>query len=362
LSKAAPIWQVVFGVQASREVKMHAVFMAEFHGVPFRVVAFMFGKSASSVHRWVQKFREFGDVSRKVTREEILASNGKLTKVHKDWLKHFVLYVDPLAYLQELQEQFTLEFFFSVHVSTISRALTQMGFTFKVIERRAMQIRDTEISRFMVEVNHVSPFHEQLLFLDEMSLDNRGLLRKKGWFFRNHKLVYQGTFVRSKRLSILAFLGSRGILEVFRCGGTFSRLLFLECVQDLLLSGKVCKYPGPRSVWIMDGASIHVSKELIGYLWAMGIYVLYLPAYAPFYNPIEIVFGLVKKWCRGRDIVKGKEALRVFEALEFYGDYDFSPIFKHCGYSKAGFFNPHINYGKVETLGGFEEIEKEVQE
>jgi transposase len=346
------MWQVVFGVQASLEVKLHAVFLVQFHGLSFATVGYLFGKSASSIHRWVCKFREIGDVTRK--KQAVPAATRKLEKFHLLWLTNYVLNVDPLTYLSELQKAFSDTFNFDISVSSLSRALASLGLSYKVIERRAMQIRDVDISRFTREVNYLLPHHEQLLFLDEMSLDNRSLLRNKGWYFKNQKLVYCGTFVRSKRLSILAFLGCSGVVEVFREAGTFSRSKFLSCCQELLMSGKICKYPGPRSVWIMDGASIHCSKEMIGYFWSVGIVILFLPAYAPFYNPIEILFGMVKRWCKTLHVEKGKEASIVFEALTHYGQFDFSPIFQHCGYSKVGDFNPHINYVMVENLAGFE--------
>jgi hypothetical protein len=238
-------------------------------------------------------------------------------------------------------------------MSTFSAVLASRNITNKIIERRVMQIREDDINRFVLEINMLRPFYEQLVFLDEMSLDNRSLLRKKGWCFRNEKLVYQGTFVRSKRISLLAFMGALGVLEVFREFGTFSRQKFLNCARTLLLSGKISKWPGPGSLWILDGATIHVSEQLIGYFWAMGIKVIFLPAYCPFYNPIEILFGLVKRWCRKQEVERGKEPDFVMSGFEHYHAYDFTKIFRHCGYGSAGHFNPYINFKKVESLAGF---------
>lgn len=50
----------------------------------------------------------------------------------------------------------------------------------------------------------------------------------------------------------------------------------------------------PGSVLVMDNATIHNSEELVGLLLQHGVYVLYLPPYSPWFNPIEKVFSKVK--------------------------------------------------------------------
>ncbi|RHY18762.1 hypothetical protein DYB32_010334 [Aphanomyces invadans] len=45
----------------------------------------------------------------------------------------------------------------------------------------------------------------------------------------------------------------------------------------------------------MDGAKIHCHPDIVTYLRDLGIVPLFLPAYCPFYNPIEYLFGYLKK-------------------------------------------------------------------
>jgi transposase len=305
---APPMWQVVFGQQASFEVKMHAVYCIQFLGFPIRTVAYLFGKGKSSVDRWNRRFVETGTVERKMSKEAM----GKLGSTHKLWILKYVLFTDPLTYLHELKEKFHRHFGFSVHESTLSRFLVSKGITKKVIERRAMQVRQKDVSRFTSEMNFIQPLQDQLLFLDEMSCDNRSMLRKKGWGLIGEKVLHRAIFKRSKRISVLAFLGVDGIVEVFQEEGTFTRLKFFNCIKNLLVSGKVEKYPGRNSVWVLDGASIHLSPDIVSYLFCMGIKVIFLPAYAPFFNPIENLFGMVKRYCQRIYIVPGLDFLVYF--------------------------------------------------
>jgi hypothetical protein len=94
----------------------------------------------------------------------------------------------------------------------------------------------------------------------------------------------------------LCFLSIEGIEEVFKTDGTFDRKLFAACCQKFAIESKrVYTYPGVHSVWILDSARIHCDSNLVLYFRSLGIVPIFLPAYCPFYNPIEIVFGLVKK-------------------------------------------------------------------
>jgi hypothetical protein len=74
---------------------------------------------------------------------------------------------------------------------------------------------------------------------------------------KGNRIDYRGEFTRKERCSLLCFLGVGGMLETFSTVGTFDRLKLLSCCQKFALtSGKVKKYPGSHSVWILDGASI----------------------------------------------------------------------------------------------------------
>ncbi|KAG6941765.1 hypothetical protein JG687_00019450 [Phytophthora cactorum] len=75
--------------------------------------------------------------------------------------------------------------------------------------------------------------------------------------------------------------------------GTFDRINFIKCYRYFAYpeSGSVGRYPGSRSVWIRDGASIRRHPEIIPFLRSIGIVPVFLAAYYPFFNPIKYMFG-----------------------------------------------------------------------
>lgn len=147
----------------------------------------------------------------------------------------------------------------------------------------------------MLELNAIDWEYANLVFLDEVSIDNQGLLRKKEYGIIGKKLIYRGEFARKPRMSMLAFLGQNGILETYITEGTFNRLKFFDNCKHFALSEICQKYSGRNSVWIFDGAKIHCYPSIIRYLRSLGIVPIFLPAYTPFFNPIDCIFGFVKK-------------------------------------------------------------------
>eukprot|EP00732_Lithocolla_globosa_P004427 Lithocolla_globosa_v1_NODE_4081_length_1515_cov_38.621233.p1 type:complete len:382 gc:universal NODE_4081_length_1515_cov_38.621233:1309-164(-) len=338
--------KTLFGSHASDDLKIHAVYAVVYLGYPQNFVAHIFNFSPKSISTWVSDFH-----SGKLFQEHDRSRPGRRTfnEDHRNWILKLVK-KDPLLYIREIKASFRDHFGTSISDTSILRILHDAGLCKKVLEQRALEIREEEIARFTREINSVHPLPSQLLFLDEMSTDNRSMLRKRGWFLKGTKPIYRNLFNRGKRISILTFLGVGGVVANYDTSGTFDRLAFFRCVRHLLSSGKVQKYPGRNSVWILDGASIHVDRFMIEYLQHMGIVVIFLPAYCPFFNPIEIVFGRIKHKCRDfyrPHLHSGHEELVLASVLDLYTNYDCTALFQKCGYSLAGYFNPSVNHQTI---------------
>ncbi|KAJ3084670.1 Serine kinase [Rhizoclosmatium hyalinum] len=97
--------------------------------------------------------------------------------------------------------------------------------------------------------------------------------------------------------------------------------------------------PGWHSLWILDGAKIHCDPSVVNSLRLIGVKIIFLPAYCPFFNPIEIMFGMVKK--RMRRVYnpnRGDDILHVIlDVLGEFKRHDFESIFRQCGYTWSGF-------------------------
>lgn len=227
--------------------------------------------------------------------------------------------------------------------------------SWKTLERRAIQISEIEIIKFIQELDAIDWDYSNLVFLDEVAMDNQGLLRTKGYGIVGQKLLYRSEFRRQPRISMLVFLGQQGILDSFKTDGTLTRVKFFECCKDFALGGSCQKHPGRNSVWILDGARIHCHASIIRYLRSLGIIPIFLPPYSPFFNPIEIIFGIVKKHLKKKHAGSSNE-MEVLVNEEFTKMKSFSctKIFKSCGYVSSGRFDRSVAYDVNPQDFGFE--------
>uniref|UniRef100_A0A336KGK9 CSON009017 protein n=1 Tax=Culicoides sonorensis TaxID=179676 RepID=A0A336KGK9_CULSO len=288
-----------------------------------------FCKNKSTISRWIQNYENSGFISRKERAKVYISFNEeKISWIIGLFMKN------PTLFLSEAKIQFESEFNEKISIASINRILHVKGFSYKALERRAIQISETQILRFVKEIHSFSWDLSSLLFLDEVSVDNRSIWRKKGYGVVGQKLVYRGEFNRTVRTSLLCFMGQNGIVDYFTTQGTYTRKTFFECCRDFALSGNVVKYPGRHSVWVLDGAKIHCDPHIITYLRSLGIVVVFLPPYCPFFNPIEILFGILKKHITKNYVENNSRSmnLMVFEALLALSKKDCTNLFKKCGF------------------------------
>ncbi|OWZ06109.1 hypothetical protein PHMEG_00021682 [Phytophthora megakarya] len=140
----------------------------------------------------------------------------------------------PLSYLDEAQTAFVQAHHFTISTSSIWRIIHEFGLTWKVLERRAMHIKERDVNRFINELSRIDWSHYNLIFLDE----------------------------RMPRVSVLAFIGVSGLIDYFDTHGTFDRVKIFKCCRDFAYSkrGRVRQYSGSHSVWILDGAHYNQSS------------------------------------------------------------------------------------------------------
>ena len=82
----------------------------------------------------------------------------------------------------------------------------------------------------------------------------------------------------------------------------------------------------------MDNLSPHKSDPTLGLIQARGAHVLFLPAYSPYLNPIELMWSKVKALLRKTE-ARTNEALlsAIGDALSQVTQKDATNWFTHCG-------------------------------
>ena len=122
-----------------------------------------------------------------------------------------------------------------------------------------------------------------------------------------------------KRYTSIAAMSVDGIEDAYITEGNVNGDKFLEYLRRSLLPSLMpSNGTNPRSIVIMDNASIHHVKEVVTTIEGVGALVKFLPAYSPDLNPVEEVLAEIKHWIQSNDSVfQATQDPRVLIAMAF---------------------------------------------
>ena len=164
-----------------------------------------------------------------------------------------------------------------------------------MLSKRAREAIPQELEDFRNRLTPFVSFPEHLVFIDETSKDGRDAYRKRAWSRRGTAAIVDVPFRRGKRVSILASMTVNGFGGFGVTDGTFTRRSFHDTFAEKILP-MLNPWPLPNSIVIMDNAKIHMYQGIAELIHSRGAILFYLPPYSPLINPIELGFGLLKKW------------------------------------------------------------------
>ncbi|KAH9181856.1 hypothetical protein AeNC1_016168 [Aphanomyces euteiches] len=273
--------EIVVSRHATSNTVMHCLYAYFFLGMTKRELATLYLKDEKTIANWVKRYNDTGTYARKKTQV-----TRTFTTEEKSWVVEYYKR-HPLSFLDEAKAAFERKMKRSISITQIWTIIHDHGMTWKVLERRAINICQSDVCRFVSELDMIQWSQRNIVFLDEVSFDNRGMLRKRGYSIKGESLVVRGEFVRKPRVSLLCFINADGIIEYYDTEGTFDRETFLQCCCKFAHCGKVRMHPGKNSVWILDGAKIHCHADIVMHLRQLGIVPIFLHAYCPFFNPLS---------------------------------------------------------------------------
>jgi len=92
----------------------------------------------------------------------------------------------------------------------------------------------------------------------------------------------------------------------------------------------------PGDIVVMDNLSPHKSDPTLTLIAQVGAQVLFLPAYSPDLNPIEMMWSKVKQWLRSVEARTDAQLITAIgQALARVTPQDALNWFAHCGYSSC---------------------------
>lgn len=245
-----------------------------------------------------------------------------------------VLFRRPSTYLYEIKEELQRVTGSSYHTSTICRAMKRLGMSRKLLRHVAQRRCTIQRGRFISEIMEFDP--KTLIFIDETGSTRRNAVRKFGYALQGITPVTHKLSVHGKRLSAISIMSCNSIEDTYIVEGSVNSDTFLQFIQRCLLPILLpFEDDNPRSVVIMDNASIHHVDAVSSIISAAGSLVRYLPPYSPDLNPIEEAFSKVKAYLRNNESsYQSTTSPRIILAEAFLSitSQDCTNYFKHAGY------------------------------
>jgi transposase len=181
-------------------------------------------------------------------------------------------------------------------------------------------------SAWQAEVAALLP--EDLVFVDETST-HTALTRRRARAPRGERAVGRVPRNHGSNITLLAALTPHGIGPALSLTGGVTGAAFAAYATRLLAPSL-----RPGQVVILDNLSAHKSEAARKAIEAVGARLLFLPAYSPDFNPIELAFAKIKERLRAAasrtadDLLAATataiDAVSVADALGFY---------HHCGFT-----------------------------
>jgi len=168
----------------------------------------------------------------------------------------------------------------------------------------------------------------KLLFLDESGAKTN-LTRLCGRAPKGQRVwasAPQGHWQTTTMISSIRLDGSTACMALEGATDTESFRTYVQVVLVPTLR--------PGDIIVMDNLSPHKSDPTLALITQAGAQVLFLPAYSPDLNPIEMMWSKVKNWLRGIEARTHAELIvAIGQALSRVTPQDAINWFVHCGYS-----------------------------
>jgi transposase len=202
----------------------------------------------------------------------------------------------PDITMPELAAEFEVQHAVKADPSSLSRFLCKAGFSYKkkllASERARADVakaRDVWMTKRLA-VMRTMP--HRLVFIDETSTSTK-LTRLRGRSRIGKHLPGAVPFGHWQSQTFIAALRCNGLTAPWLIEGAMDRIAF-----DLYIETQLAPTLHPGDVVILDNLKVHASGKAAAMLKARGAWFLFLPAYSPDLNPIEMAFAKLKAHLR----------------------------------------------------------------
>lgn len=266
-----------------------------------RKTSIVINVSHTSINRW------YKDITRKKYTTKI--ENTKTYKV-KQIIKT-TIERNPFISLREFKNIILKTLNLSVSIELLRIAIKTYGYTKKKVKYFGKsKNQEDKTNYFLKKRNEFIKQNRYFVSIDETSFGRNGILQY-GYSKKGVPLKIQKSQPRITTLSYIVACDNKQILRTYSKSGSVNTDIFLNFLSNLKLPKK--------TVILLDNVAFHHSKEVKNLCKSLDYELLYTPPYSPWFNPIEEIFSIVKRfYYQNLEIPKCFDKVKEFHCNSFF--------------------------------------------
>jgi hypothetical protein len=228
---------------------------------------------------------------------------------------------NPTFFLDEMADALESKFGFPFPPSAVSRQLTRLSYSRKLVYEKASQAIYREQQAFIATMRHLLKRPEMAIFVDESNKDRVAAKRKYGWSKVGTPVNHKLQFNRDVRYTLIGAANCFGFVTgacetiVHQYKGKeehqpITAARFIQYTQE-----RLCPVLGDykkeedHSIVFMDNCSVHNDdlETVRRLIEARGAILVYTAPYSPELIPIEYMFKTWKDYLKRHHIEFGRD-------------------------------------------------------
>jgi transposase len=132
-------------------------------------------------------------------------------------------------------------------------------------------------------------------FSDESTFQCQDAHQSRVWQLPNAPAPVQPTVKHPTKIMVWGMISYNNCSDLHICNGIMNAQKYIEQLQQSMTPKLESWFPARDGIFMQDGAPCHTAKACKAYLEQAGIVTLEWPGNSPDLNPIENIWGLVKR-------------------------------------------------------------------
>ena len=258
----------------------------------------------STLYNWINKFSFLlnNPYSFSLTRKmsNTLRQSLKISSVIKDFIINHITKT-PNFNMKKLIKKINKVYNITISKGYVYKILHNNNLSLKKVQKITYPYGKTKFKKCVkILKKEIDNCNNDFTAIDETAV-YLGTSNTYGWAKKGTRCQIKSTFNRSNKYSLCQAISNKSVVGSALIKGSFNMVKYNSFVMDIVVPNMT------NSTILMDGATIHKSKDLFMKLNEKGIKRVINVPYSPQFNPIEYTFNTLKRKIKNSNVTTLKQ-------------------------------------------------------